>query len=71
MLSQFDTERIIFEQNDKTELPNKIILQPSLQGYTLIILQERGFLKSGQQQYLQHRNRLSNVRAIRDLKLKE
>lgn len=71
MLSQFDTERIIFEQNDQSELPNKIILQPSLQGYTLIILQERGFLKSGQQQYLQHRNRLSNVRAIRDLKLKE
>lgn len=71
MLSQFDTERIIFEQNDQSDLPNKIILQPSLQGYTLIILQERGFLKSGQQQYLQHRNRLSNVRAIRDLKLKE
>lgn len=71
MLSQFDTERIIFEQNDQADLPNKIILQPSLQGYSLIILQERGFLKTRQQQYLQHRNRLSNVRAIRDLKLKE
>jgi hypothetical protein len=67
MLTAFDTERITFEQKEDQNAPNKVIFQRDLNGYTTIIVYDAGFLKPAQQNYLEHRNRVSNVRAIRIL----
>jgi hypothetical protein len=71
MLSSFDTERIVFEQNEDPGIPNKVIFQRHLNGYSTTIAFDQGFLKPAQQSYLDHRNRVSNVKALRILNRSE
>jgi hypothetical protein len=67
LLTNFDTERIVFEQVDNKNAPNKVIFQRLLNGFTTIIQQDSGFIEDQQQRYLDHRNNVSNVRAMRSL----
>lgn len=70
MLTGFDNERYIFEQNSDNDKPNRIIIQQSgLDGFTVIMLNQGHFLSAEQQQYLGNRNHVSNVRAKRTMRL--
>lgn len=71
MLSAHDSERIIFEQKENPSLPNKVILQRNLNGFSTIINFDNGIMNSNQQAYLQHRNRVSNTRALRILTISD
>jgi len=71
MLTKFDNERITFEQSSQKEYPDEIVLQRDLDGFTTIIVHNQGFLDGDQQRYLENRNRVSNVRAIRTMRAKE
>ncbi len=66
-LTNFDTERIIFEQAEYAQYPNKVIFQRLMNGFSTIIQQDNGFLKDQQQRYFGQRNNVSSVRAIRNL----
>jgi hypothetical protein len=68
VMTSFDNERIIFDQVVYAELPDRVIIQRNLKGYSFIIVYNSGFIKPAQQTYLEHRNRVSNVRAIRIFK---
>ncbi len=69
MLTSFDQERFVFEQKGRTKYPDKVILQQNgLQGYSVTISNSNEFLTADQQRYLEHRNRVSNVRSIRTLR---
>jgi hypothetical protein len=69
MLSSFDQERFVFEQKGRSKYPDKVILQKDgLQGYSITIANSMDFLTADQQRYLEHRNRVSNVRSIRTLR---
>lgn len=69
MLTSFGQERFVFEQKGRSKYPDKVILQQSgLQGYTITISNSSDFLTADQQRYLEHRNRVSNVRSIRTLR---
>lgn len=69
LLTNFDTERIIFEQAENSNYPNKVIFQRLMNGFSTIIQQDNGFIEDQQQRYLNHRNNVSNVRAVRDLEV--
>lgn len=69
LLTNFDTERIIFEQAGNSNYPNKVIFQRLMNGFSTIIQQDSGFIEDQQQRYLNHRNNVSNVRAVRDLEV--
>lgn len=69
MLTSFDQERFVFEQKGRSKYPDKVILQQNgLQGYSVTISNSSDFLTADQQRYLEHRNRVSNVRSIRTLR---
>ncbi|MFK7798705.1 MAG: DUF6265 family protein [Aureispira sp.] len=69
MLTSFGQERFVFEQKGRSKYPDKVILQQSgLQGYSVTISNSSDFLRADQQRYLEHRNRVSNVRSIRTLR---
>ena len=69
MLSSFGQERFVFEQKGRSQYPDKVILQQNgLQGYSITISNSSDFLTADQQRYLEHRNRVSNVRSIRTLR---
>jgi hypothetical protein len=68
LLTSFDNERIIFDQKEFPELPDRVIIQRNIVGYSFIIVFNSGFIQPAQQTYLEHRNRVSNVRAIRIFK---
>lgn len=69
MLTSFGQERFVFEQKGRSKYPDKAILQQNgLQGYSITISNSSDFLTADQQRYLEHRNRVSNVRAIRTLR---
>lgn len=71
MLSSFDNERIVFLQNSSNQYPDEVILQRDLDGFTMIMVNNKGFLSGDQQRYLENRNRVSNVRAIRTMRYEE
>lgn len=72
MLTSFDQERFVFEQKGRSKFPDKVILQQNgLQGYSVTISNSVDFLTADQQRYLEHRNRVSNVRSIRTLRQTE
>ncbi|MGH1338656.1 MAG: hypothetical protein ACRBFS_21260 [Aureispira sp.] len=69
MLTSFDQERFVFEQKGRSKYPDKVIVQQNgLQGYSVTISNSADFLTADQQRYLEHRNRVSNVRSIRTLR---
>ncbi len=67
MLTEFDNERIIFRQSSYSKFPDEVIIQRDLTGFTTIMVHNNGFLDVEEQRYLENRNRVSNVRAIRTL----
>lgn len=72
MLVDFDNERFEFEQNTYEEYPSKVIFQQSgLDGYSVIIVGNRNFLNPDQQRYLENRNRVSNIQAVRTMRYVE
>lgn len=64
-LTNQDSDRLYFVQESDATYPQKIIFQRDLKGYTVITLNEKGFISTNVQSYLEHRNRVSQVRAIR------
>jgi hypothetical protein len=64
-LTNQDSDRLYFVQDSDATYPQKIIFQRDLKGYTVITLNEKGFISTNVQSYLEHRNRVSQVRAIR------
>lgn len=72
MLSTFDNERFIFEQQMSKNYPDKVIIQKSgLDGYSVIITNNHNFLTTDQQRYLENRNRVSNVQSMRTMHYKD
>ena len=71
LLSSFDNERIVFIQNNSAKYPDEVIIQRDLDGFTVIMVNNKGFLDGDQQRYLENRNRVSNVRAIRTMRYEE
>lgn len=68
MMTKFDNEHFVFEQTASNKYPDKVVIQRTLDGYTTIILNNSNFLTSEQQRYLENRNRVSNVRAVRTMR---
>jgi hypothetical protein len=60
MLSKASNERFIFLQKEKTDYPDKVILQKMMDGYTLIINNSTDAMSVDQQRFLENRNRVTN-----------
>lgn len=71
MLASPEPERLIFKQNDYSQYPDQVIIERGIDDYKVIINHNRDFLTPDQQRYLENRNRVSNVRAIRSLRYTE
>ncbi len=71
MLVSFDNERIVFKQSASKAYPDEVVIQRDLDGFTTILINNKGFLDGEQQRYLSNRNRVSNVRAIRTMTYQE
>ncbi len=65
MLVSYDTENIVFEQREDPVMPDKVIFQRSINGFSTIITKGRDNLKPAQQSYFEQRNRVSNTRILR------
>lgn len=71
MLADPEPERLIFKQNDYSQFPDQVIIERGIDNYTVIINHNRDLLSPDQQRYLENRNRVSNVRAMRTMKYTE
>jgi hypothetical protein len=67
MMISHNLDRIVFEQNDEQDLPQKVIIQRNLNGFSVIINADTKPLKPAQQAYFEHRNRVSNSKVLRIL----
>lgn len=65
MLVSYDTENIVFEQREDPNMPDKVIFQRSINGFSTIITKGRDNLKPAQQSYFEQRNRVSNTKILR------
>lgn len=68
MLSRLSGEQLLFIQKDNGKAPDQLIIQRETNGgFSLRLKNSNGLLNSSQQSYLQNRNRVSNLRAVRIL----
>ena len=66
-LLSYDNERIVFQQNSNNNLPDKVIIERKLSGFTTTVVFNQGTFNTSQQTYLDNRNRVSNRKAMRTL----
>jgi len=71
MMISHNLDRIVFEQNDEQDLPQKVIIQRNLNGFSVIINADTKPLNPAQQAYFEHRNRVSNSKVLRILTVDE
>lgn len=67
MLSGINPEELTFSLDQNGTYPEKVVLQRTIDGYIVLIMNASTAFSTNQQTFLQHRNALNNFRAVRNL----
>ena len=67
-LSRIEGDQMVFLRESQGAYPEKVIIQRTKEGYTVIFANEAAELTMTQQSFLNHRNAVSNYKAVRYLR---
>jgi hypothetical protein len=67
-LSRVEGDQLVFLRESQGAYPEKVIIQRTKEGYTVIFANEAAELTMTQQSFLNHRNAVSNYKAVRYLR---
>lgn len=67
-LSRIEGDQMVFLRESQGAYPEKVIIQRTKEGYTVIFANEAAELTMTQQSFLNHRNAVSNYKAVRNLR---
>jgi hypothetical protein len=67
-LNRIEGDQMVFLRDSQGAYPEKVIIQRTKEGYSIIFANEAAELTMTQQSFLNHRNAVSNYKAVRNLR---